>query len=107
MKYGQLFADQSNDSKHVTETDNGTSESKIEQQNNQSQLNRTFQNKSGVNKRNRSEKNTSQQSEISASKSGCKYKQHSNTIQKKKLLKSNPEITDMDRDIFYHWGATR
>ena len=34
LKYGQLFADQSNDSKHVTETNNGTSESKIEQQNN-------------------------------------------------------------------------
>ena len=33
--------------------------------------------------------------------------QHSNTIQKKNLLKSNTEITDMDRDNFYHWGATR
>ena len=107
LKYGQLFADQSNDSKHVTEANNGTSESKIEQQNNQSQLNRTFQYKSGVNKRNRSEKNTSGQSEISASKSSCKLKQHSNIIQKKKLSKSNPEITDMDRDTFYYWGATR
>ena len=107
LKYGQLFADQSNHSKHVTETNNGTSESKIEQRNNQSQSNRTFQNESGVNKRNRSEKNTSGQSEISASKSSCKLKQHSNTIQKKKLPNSNPEITDMVRDNFYHWGATR
>ena len=31
LKYGQLFADQSNHSKHVTETNNGTSESKSEQ----------------------------------------------------------------------------
>ena len=52
LKYGQLFADRSNHSKHVTETNNGTSESKTEQRNNQSQSNRTFQNKSGVNKRN-------------------------------------------------------
>ena len=36
----------------------GTSESKIEQQKNQSQSNRIFQNKRGVNKRNRSEKNS-------------------------------------------------
>ena len=51
LKYGQLFANQSNDSKHVTEANNGTSESKTEQQNNQSQPNRTFQIKSGVNKK--------------------------------------------------------
>ena len=38
LKYGQLFADQSNDSKHVTDANNGTSESKTEQQSNQSQL---------------------------------------------------------------------
>ena len=74
LKYGQLFAHQPNDSKHVTETNNGTLESKIEQQNNQSQLNKTFQHKSGVNKRNGSEKNTSGQSEICASKSSCKLK---------------------------------
>ena len=107
MKYGQLFADKSNHSKHVTETNNGTSESKNEQRNNKSQSNRTFQNKNGVNKRNRSEKNTSGQSEISESKSSCKLKQHSNTIQKKKLPNSNPELTDMDRENFYYWGATR
>ena len=107
LKYGHLFADQSNHSKHLTETNNGTSESKFEQRNNQSQSNRTFQNKSGVNKRNRSEKNTSGQSEISASKSSCKLKQHSNTIQTKKLPNSISENADMDRDNFNHWGATR
>ena len=29
LKYGQLFADQSNDSKHVSETNDGTSENKL------------------------------------------------------------------------------
>ena len=102
-KYGQLFADQTDNSKRVTETKNGRSESKIEQQNNQSQTSRIFENKNGVNKISRSEKNTSGQSDNSASKSSCSLK-HRNTIQKKNL---NPEITEMDRDNFYHWGATR
>ena len=56
---------------------------------------------------NRGEKNTSGQSDISASRSSCTLRQQSNTIQKKELSKSNPEITDMDRDILYIWGATR
>ena len=51
-------------------------------------------------------KKTSGQSEISTSKSSCKLKQHSITIQKK-LSNSNSEITDTDRENFYHWGATR
>ena len=80
---------------------------KVSNTNNQSQLIRTFQNRGDVNKRNRSEKNTSGQSEISASKSSCELKQHSNIMQKKKLLKSNPENTDMDRDNFYHGRDTR
>ena len=93
LKYGQLFADQSNNSKHVTEAKNERPESKIEQRNNQLQSNRTFENKNGVNKIIRSERNTSGQSDISASKSSCSLKQHPNTIQKKKFKKSNPEIT--------------
>ena len=44
-KYGQSFADQSDTSKRVTETENGRSENKIEQQNNQSQASRLFENK--------------------------------------------------------------
>ena len=56
-----------------------------------------------MNKISRSEKNTSGQSDISASKSSCSLK-HRNITQKKN---SNPEITEMDRDNFYHWGATR
>ena len=105
--YGQPFAEQSDISKRVTEIKNDRSENKIEQQENQSQASRKFENKNGVNKIGRSEKNTSGQSEISASKSSCKLKQHSNIIQKKKLSNSNSEITDMDRENFYHWGATR
>ena len=96
IKYGPIFA-----------TMNETSQERNENCTHQSQSNRTFQNKSGVNKRNRSVKVTSGQSEISASKSSCKLKQQSNNIQKKKLSTSNPEITDMDRENFYHWGATR
>ena len=106
-KYGQLFADQSDTSKRETEIKNDRSENKIEQQENQSQAGRKFENKNGVNKISRSEKNTSGQSEICASESSCKLKQHSNIIQKKKFPNSNSEITDMDRENFYHWGATR
>ena len=102
-KYGQSFADQSDTSKRVTETENGRLESKIEQQNNQSQAGRIIENKNGVNKINRNEKSTSGQSDISASKSSCSLN-HRNIIQKKN---SNTEITEMDRDNFYHWGATR
>ena len=87
----------------MTETENGRSENKIEQQNNQSQASRIFENKNGVNKINRNEKSTSGQSDISASKSSCSLN-HRNIIQKKN---SNTEITEMDRDNFYHWGATR
>ena len=106
-KYGQLFADQSDISKRVTEIKNDRSENKIEQQENQLQASRKFANKNGMNKISRSEKNKSGPSEIGASKSSCKLKPHSNIIQKKKLPNSNSEITDMHRENFYHWGATR
>ena len=56
-KYGQLFADQSDISKRVTEIKNDRSENKIEQQENQSQASRKFENKNSVNKISRSEKN--------------------------------------------------
>ena len=102
-KYGQLFADQSDTSKRVTEIENSRSENKTEQQNNQSQASRIFENKNGVNKINRNEKSTSGQSDISASKLSCSLN-HQNIIQMKNL---NTEITEMDRDNFYHWGATR
>ena len=50
-KYGQLFADQSDISKRVTEIKNDRSENKIEQQENQSQASRKFEYKNGVNKK--------------------------------------------------------
>ena len=56
-----------------------------------------------MNKINRNEESTSGQSDISASKLSCSLN-HQNVIQKKNL---NTEITEMDRDNFYHWGATR
>ena len=46
-KYGQLFADQSDTRKRVTEIENGRSENKTEQQNNQSEASRIFENKNG------------------------------------------------------------
>ena len=66
-------------------------------------MSRIFENKNGVNKISRSEKNTSGHSDISASKSRCSLK-HRNITQEKNL---NPKITEMERDNFYHWGATR
>ena len=60
-----------------------------------------------MNKIIRSKKNTSGQSDIGASKSSCSLKQHPHSILKKKFKKSNAEITEMDKDNFYHWGATR
>ena len=56
-----------------------------------------------MNKINRNEKSTSGHSDISASKLSCSLN-YQNIIQKKNL---NTEITEMDRDNFYHWGATR
>ena len=103
VKYGQLFTDQSDNSKRANETKRDRSESKIEQRNNQSQTSRIFENKNGVNKISRSEKNRSGQSDISASKPSYSLK-HRNITLKKNL---NLEITKMDRDNFYHWGATR
>ena len=65
IKYGPIFADKSNNSKHVIEAKNDRPESKIEQRSNQSHANRTLENKDGVNKKIRSEENTSGQSDIS------------------------------------------
>ena len=87
LKYGQFFADQSNNSKHVTEAKNDRPKSIIEQRNNQSQSNRTFENKNGVNKIFRSEKNTSGQSDISTSKSSCPLKQHFKRHSKEEIYK--------------------
>ena len=74
---------------------------------NQSQTNTTFENKNSVNKDQRNIKITSGQSESSTLESSCstkEIKKSSNQIPKTRKL--NTEITEMDCENFYHWGAT-
>ena len=85
LKYRQLFADQSRDSKRTSETKNGTSERQKENQNDQSQSNRIFANKNIVNKIEQSVKSTSGQSEISASNSSRLPQLNSKVTEKEKL----------------------
>ena len=93
LKYGQLFADQSKCSKRITERTKKNSEHKTEHKTDQSQLNRTFENKSHVNETEQNKKTTSGQSDISTPKDS---------------QTSNIENFDnMDRENFYQWGATR
>ena len=93
LKYGQLFADQSKCSKRTTERTKKNSEHKVEHKTDQSQLNRTFENKSHVNETEQNKKTTSGQSDIST----LRDSQTSNT----------ENFDNMDRENFYHWGATR
>ena len=93
LKYGQLFADQSKCSKRTTERTKMKSEHKVEHKTDQSQSNRTFENKSNVNETEQNKKTTSGQSDIS-------------TLKDSQTL--NTETFDnMDRENFYHRGATR
>ena len=90
LKYGQLFADQSKCSKRITERTKKNSEHKTEHKTDQSQLNRTFENKSHVNETEQNKKTTSGQSDISTPKDS---------------QQSNIENSDnMDHE---NWGATR
>ena len=93
LKYGQLFADQSKCSERTTAKTKMNSEHKVEHKTDQSQSNRTFENKSNVNETEQNKKTTSGQSEIST----LKDSQTSNT----------ENFDNMDRENFYHWGATR
>ena len=93
LKYGQLFADQSKRSKCITERTKKNSEHKTEHKTDQSQSNRTFENKSHVNETEQNKKTTSGQSDIST----LKDRQRSNI----------ENFDNMDRENFYHWGATR
>ena len=70
-------------------------------------MSRTFENKHGVNKNKRNEKATAGQSEIGALKSSHLTKEIQTSNQIIKGQNSNTEITEMDRENFYHWGATR
>ena len=93
MEHGRLFADQSKHDKRKTELRSDATETKDERNENQSQTNRIFENINSVNKTELNKPSTSGQSEISTSKSSY----HS--------LQQNTE--KMDRENFYHWGATR
>ena len=87
-KYGSLFGNQSNSRTEESE------EEENEQEKNQSQTNRTFQNKNQVSKIIAKEKTTIGQSDISTVKGSASPK---------------IEITEneMNRETFYHWGASR
>ena len=60
-----------------------------------------------MNKNKGNEKATSGQSEISALKSSRLTKEIQNSNQIIKVQNSITEITEMDRENFCHWGATR
>ena len=83
LKYGQLFANQSESSKTKAETENGTSEEQNEIIDNQSHSNRTFEKDYGVNKFQQSENNTSGQSDISTQSSSCLLKENLKFFQNK------------------------
>ena len=95
-KYGSLCDSQSEHSKQDTETKQNQSENKIEQSNDQSHQNRTFQNKHHVNKTNNSEKTTPGQSEINTAKTSSNI-----------TSEENIDNGKMNRENLYHWGATR
>ena len=107
LKYGQLFANQSESSKTKAETENGTSEEQNETIDNQSHSNRTFEKDYGVNKIQQSENNTSGQSDISTQSSSCLPKENLKFVQNKIKPNLHTELTEMYRDNFHHWGATR
>ena len=107
LKYGQLFANQSESSKTKAETENGTSEEQNEIIDNQSHSNRTFEKDYGVNKIQQSENNTSGQSDISTQSSSCLPKENLKFVQNKIKPNLHTELTEMDRDNFHHWDATR
>ena len=93
VKYGPIFADQSEHTENRKTLHNHKTETQNERKENQSQTNRIFENKNNVNKIEQSKITTSGQSDISTLKTS---------------LKSIIEINDeMDRENFYHWGATR
>ena len=106
VKHGPLFVSQSKDRKRKTETKNGTSGTKTETRTSQSLSNRLFENEYSVIKTQQSERNTTGQSKISTPNSSRLPKTDSKIVRIQKLSVISPDITEMDRDIFYHWGPT-
>ena len=107
LKYGQLFANQSESCKTKVETENGTSEEQNEIIDNQSHSNGTFEKDYGVNKIQQSENNTFGRSDISTQSSSCLPKENLKFVQNKIKPNLHTEFTEMDRDNFHLWGATR
>ena len=105
LKDGQLFADQSKDSKRKEERKNGTSERQSENRNDQSQSNRIFENKNNVNKIEQSVRSTSGQFEISASNSIRLPQLNSKDTGKEKFFQINSKTTEMDREKFLSLGC--
>ena len=60
-----------------------------------------------MNKIQQSENNTSGQSDISTQSSSCLPKENLKIVQNKIKPNLHTEFTEMDRDNFHHWGATR
>ena len=92
-KYGSLFDSQSERNNQDTEIKQNQCENKIEQSNDLSYQNRTFQNKHHVNKTDNSEKTTSGQSEINTAMTSSNTTSEANE--------------KMNRENLYDWGATR
>ena len=93
LKYGPFIADQLKRTENKTKLRNDNSETQNELERNQSQTNRTFENTNNVNKSEQSERTTSGKSDISTLNSS-----------RKSAIADNE---NMDRETFYHWGATR
>ena len=93
LKYGPIFADQSEHTENRTRLYNHKTERQNERKESQSQTNRIFENKNNVNKIEQSKITTSGQSDISTLKTS-----------RKSILEINDK---MDRENFYHWDATR
>ena len=93
LKYGPLFADQSNRSKIITERKKNDSEIHTERKINQSQTNKMSENEKHLNEVEQNKITTSGQSKISTPKFS------------KPSVKS--ENDKMERENFYHWGANK
>ena len=102
IKYGPIFADQSECKKVKSEIKNDIAEEQIEKCGSQSHTNRTFENEYGVNKNERNEIATSGQSAISALEPSYSKKDSQNPNRITKVQNSNTEITEMDCENFYH-----
>ena len=85
IKYGPIFADQSEREKTITKTKKDTSEEQNKNCANQSQTNRIFEYKNGLNKDQRNARTTSGQSEISTLESSCSTKETKVQIKFQKL----------------------